>query len=147
MISTEIPFSFIHGIDVVKITEDEQNRPLTYNEILQLALKTPSLYMVLKDLRDAIKRPQDTFFHCRRAAETIAKYFTKSSNMAKGWEDTIKTLDLNEDDINEIKIAGGDQRHGVYGSVVGEKRIDIMMKTWKVVDKFIEYLKAQESKR
>lgn len=135
----------VFGIDVAKITQDEKNRPLNYQDTLLLALKTPELFMALKDLRDAIRRPFDTFFHCRRATETIANHFTKSDNKAKGWKDTIKILDINEDDINEIKKMGGDQRHGVYESVVGEKRVDIMMKTWKVVDKFVEYLKAQES--
>lgn len=85
--------------------------------------------MVLKDLRDAIKRPFDTFFHCRRATETIAKYFTKSGNKTKGWDDAISILGLNKSDIDEIKSSGGDQRHGVYASVMGDKRVDTMMKT------------------
>lgn len=129
------------GIDVTTITNDEKSRPFNYQDILLIALKTPELYMVLKDLRDAIKRPHDTFFHCRRATETIAKYFTKSGNKKKGWEEAIKTLKLNEEDVNEIKKMGGDQRHGLYRSVEGGERVDIMMKTWKVVDKFVEYLK------
>ena len=140
----ETGYTEVFGVDVVKITQDEKNRPLNYNDTIQLALKTPILYMILKDLRDAIKRPYDTFFHCRRATETIAKHFTKSGNKEKGWKDTIKTLSLNENDVKEIKTAGGDQRHGVYESVSGEKRVDIMMKTWRVIDKFIEYLKTQE---
>ncbi|MBU0998430.1 hypothetical protein KJ570_02800 [Patescibacteria group bacterium] len=134
----------VFGAEVVKITQDEKNRPLNYQDTLQLALKNPELYMVLKDLRDAIKKPLDTFFHCRRVAETIMNHFMKSGNKAKGWKDTIKALAFNEDEINEIKTAAGDQRHGTYGSVAGEKRVDIMMKTWKIVDKFIEYLKSQE---
>ena len=137
----------VFGIDVVKITQDEKNRPLNYHDTLLLALKIPELSMVLKDLRDAIKRPHDTFFHCRRATETITKYFTKTGNLKKGWDDTVKTLQLKEKDINLIKTEGGNQRHGIYGSVEGENRVDIMMKTWKVVDKFIEYLKVQESKK
>ncbi|MEK7559529.1 MAG: hypothetical protein AAB521_04450 [Patescibacteria group bacterium] len=140
-------YTEVFGIDVIKITQDKVNRPLNYEDTLQLALKTPELYMVLKDLRDAIKRPLDTFFHCRRATETIAKHFTKSGNKAKGWVDTIRILKLNEDEINEIKTSGGNQRHGEYGSVAGENRVDIMMKAWKVVDKFAEYLKSQELKK
>lgn len=134
----------VFGIDVVKITQDEKNRPLNYQDTLQLALKNPKLYMVLKDLRDAIKKPLDTFFHCRRAVETIMNYFMESDNKAKGWKDTVKILGLNENHIDEIKKVAGDQRHGTYESVTGEKRVDIMMKTWKIVDKFIEYLKSQE---
>lgn len=135
----------VFRVDVVKITQDEKNRPLNYNDTLQLALKTPSLYMVLKDLRDAIKRPHDTFFHCRRATETIAKYFTKTNNPKKGWEDTITTLSLRKADVNLIRDTGSNQRHGIYKSVKGENRVKIMMKTWKIVDKFIEYLKSQET--
>jgi hypothetical protein len=137
--------SEVFGIDVAKITQDEKNRPLNYNDTLRLALTTPELYMSLKDLRDAIKRPFDTFFHCRRATETIAQYFTKSGNKAIGWQNTIQALELNKDDLNEIKTLGGGQRHGRYGSVSGNKRVDIMMKTWGIVDKFILYLKSQES--
>ena len=148
IISVYIPETSHHevfGMDVVKITQDEKNRPLSYQDTLLLALKIPELSMVLKDLRDAIGRPLDTFFHCRRATETIAKFFFKSDNKAKGWQDAIKILGLNQSDINEIKETGGDQRHGVYGSVIGEKRVDIMIKTWRAVDKFVEYLKTQES--
>lgn len=136
----------VFGIDVVKINQDEKNRPLNFHDTLILALKYSELHMVLKDLRDAIKRPMDTFFHCRRATETIMKFFKQSGNKAKAWEDTIKILKLNQSDIDDIKKAGGDQRHGEYSSVTGEKRVEIMMKTWKVVDKFIEYLKLQDSK-
>ncbi len=137
----------VFGIDVIKITEDEKNRPLNYHDTLLLALKHPKLYMVLKDLRDAIKRPFDTFFHCRRATETIMQHFMTSGNKAKGWKDTIRILGLNEADVNEIKNSGGGQRHGEYKSVLGEKRVDIMMKTWKVVDKFVEYLKFEGEKK
>lgn len=142
----ETGYNEVFGVDIVKITQDEKNRPLNYDELLKLALKTPSLYMVLKDLRDAIKRPLDTFFHCRRATETIVKYFTKTNNPKKGWTDIISILTLNGSDLTLIREAGGNQRHGKYSSVTGEKRVEIMMKTWKVVDKFVEYLKTQEPK-
>lgn len=148
IISVYIPesgYTEVFGIDVVRITEDEKSRPLNYDETLLLALKNPSLYMVLKDLRDAIKRPLDTFFHCRRATETIAKYFTKTSNLEKGWKKTISTLSLNEADVTFIRGMGGDQRHGKYKSEKGQDRVETMLKTWKVVDKFIEYLKSEES--
>jgi len=143
----ETEYFEVFGVDVVRITQDEKNRPLNYKDTLKLALKYPKLYMVLKDLRDAIKKPLDTFFHCRRATETIMNYFMKSNNKVKGWEDTIKVLVLNRNEVDEIKKAAGDQRHGTYESVAGEKRVDIMMKTWKVVDKFVEYLKSQEVDR
>ena len=71
--------------------------------------------------------------------------FKKANEIA--CKEAIKILNLNQSDINEIKETGGDQRHGVYGPVVGEKRVDIMMKTWRVVDKFVKYLKAQESNK
>lgn len=138
----------VFGIDVIKITQDEKNRPLNYHDTLQLALKIPELYMVLKDLRDAIKRPHDTFFHCRRATETIAKFFTKSNKEKQtDWEVTKSSLGLSDADLDPIREAAKNQRHGIFSSVNGENRVEIMMKTWKIVDKFIEYLKTQKSKK
>ncbi|MDO8487083.1 MAG: hypothetical protein Q7S45_02225 [Candidatus Curtissbacteria bacterium] len=135
----------VFGIDVVQITEDEKNRPLNYNDALQLALKIPELYMVLKDLRDAIKRPYDTFFHCRRATETIAKYFTAARNEDTDWSIAIDKLKLDDEELKSIGRAGSGQRHGNYKSVTGSERVEIMMKTWRVVDSFIRYLASKNN--
>lgn len=142
--SVYLPSSFeyqVFGTDVVAISHDESNRPLGYSDTLQLALRHPTLYMALKDLRDAMKKPHDTSFHCRRAQEGIAKFFTTDSvSKNTDWESVKRNLKLTDSDI----VKHSNQRHGIYSSVNGSDRIETMMKAWRFVDRFIEYLKEQE---
>ncbi len=134
------------GIDVLE--KDHVNRPYkTIGEIIHLIYnpKYNMLRVALSDLRLAIQFTKDTPFFCYRAIESLMQYFNKYNDEKKAWSELRSKLNISEDYIiSGIKPLADDIRHGKSPFISATVRNCIMLKTWRIIDRFIIYVKNNE---
>ncbi|MDO8751549.1 MAG: hypothetical protein Q7K03_10485 [Dehalococcoidia bacterium] len=135
------------GMGAKEIADDRPQRPV--QELAQYALilaKEPSLPRILGELRNSIMFPNDTAFHCYRAIETIRGYFDRrlglkeSDDRARAWRTMREALRFDRSYIQAIQDSAETQRHGKRRPMTAEQRVEAMLHTWNVVDRFIVYI-------
>lgn len=122
------------------------NRPFKPEELIELGFENGSFRRVLDHSTKAIHYPFDVGLHCFRAIETIRKTFLggyedTGAHRTRSWIDMRQALSLSQDDINIVKKHSDITRHGGIVSVSFENNLNILSITWKVIDKYIVYLK------
>lgn len=133
--------------------EDEERMDM-FQHVLQVLPTDGGRYLkrCLKDLRMSANDPLDTGLHCYRAIESIRKYFQSEFNIpddskknrAKAWKKMRSELDIDRDDIDEVKEYADEPRHGGVVEITDEERADIFENTWYIIHTFVEYLHEQE---
>jgi hypothetical protein len=137
----------IYGIEIPALEERNKEKDLSQvGRILDLCSGIDGLYLkrCLSDLSMAIKHAEDTPFYCYRALESLKQYFGEIFSINdddKQWEKMAKELDCNETDTKEIREYAFPARHGVPKPIQDEQRKQFFLKTWEIVEKFIEYRK------
>ena len=97
------------------------------------------------DLNLSIKYPKDTGVFCYRSIESIMQFFNKgdpkdTDARKKAWASLSENLLISQTWTNFVKDFALNQRHGSPKSLTGKDRINIMMHTWQVVDRFLIFL-------
>ncbi|MCL5037226.1 MAG: hypothetical protein M1269_08945 [Chloroflexi bacterium] len=134
----------VFGVGIQSLHEAKDERPFSYKETWEIVGKSPFLQHALANLRESIKVPHDTGFFCYRAVESIRQNFRKNTNgndKKSSWERMRNALRIDKSWIDKLKVYGDPQRHGELKPISGEDRILLMEHAWKVVDRFLIYLK------
>lgn len=127
----------VFGVGIPELEESQNERPLSFQQLLTVMEKSQHLHLALGDLREAIRSPLDTGFFCYRAVESIRQYFKKEGdNESKSWENLRKSLLIDRSWIDKIKPFADPARHGDTRYISGKDRILIMQHTWKLIDRF-----------
>ena len=101
------------------------------------------LRSALADLREAIRLPDYAAFFCYRAIECLRQcYLDPNSQEDKAerrdsWSRMANELCIDKSWIIHIQEASTVNRHGRYIGLTERQRVDLMLRTWKVVDRFI----------
>ncbi|MSQ40825.1 MAG: hypothetical protein EXR55_04050 [Dehalococcoidia bacterium] len=140
----------VFGIEVTELQHSKSQRPVVYAELVGLVLDTQNqqaagvLRQALADLRETIRSPIDTGFHCFRAVECLRQFFVEPEDPDdKGsWERMGEKLGIEHFWTEPIRLFARPQWHGGFPSMSGNQRVDMMMRAWKVVDRFIVYTKS-----
>jgi hypothetical protein len=138
---TQKKVTFNSGID--QLATDSANRPISNPSDIMEWFKDPRysfLRTSLQDLTLSIKYPKDTGFFCYRAIESIRNFFDESDDK-KGWNLLRNNLRISRSFIESVKHFADEQRHGGLMFLTSKNRIDIMISTWKIVDRFIIFVK------
>ncbi len=138
------------GLGAQEIADDRPLRPV--QDLAQYATvlaKEPALPRVLGELRNSIMFPNDTAFHCYRALETIRGHFDRrlglghSDDRARAWVEMRGALLFKRSYIQETQDFAEAQRHGNRKGMTGERRVEMMRRTWNIVDRFIVLVDRQ----
>ncbi|MGM0630018.1 MAG: hypothetical protein ACQESI_02470 [Pseudomonadota bacterium] len=109
-------------------------------ELLQTSVAI-DLERTFSDLREAIRKPSDSGFYCYRAIECLMNYYRHQHNYSKkqAWEHLRNTLNVTEETTTLIKAAADPIRHGNVREKSKLSRDDVLLKTWGIVESFINY--------
>jgi hypothetical protein len=132
----------VFGVGIPSLEKTQNERPLKFQDVLPLAMKSEHLRRALGDLREAIRSPVDTGFFCYRAVESIMQHFRKEEDRddkGPGWERMREVLRIDRSWIEYLKGKADLQRHGLTPYMSGENRSIAMQHAWKVVDRFCVY--------
>ena len=147
----------VFGVEISQLQEEKIERPLDCIELLSLmfdpsqlknaewSLASGQVRRAFADLRESIRSPQDTAFHCFRAIECLRQSFTKpedkDDDQILSWKRMGEALLIDKSWTDEFRETGMFQRHGAGVGVSAEERVLAMKRTWKVIDRFILYMK------
>lgn len=109
-------------------------------ELLQTSVAI-DLERTFSDLREAIRKPSDSGFYCYRAIECLMNYYRHQHSYSKkqAWEHLRNTLNVTEETTMLIKAAADPIRHGNVREKSKLSRDDVLLKTWGIVESFINY--------
>lgn len=131
----------VFGVGIPELEESQNDRPLSFQQLVTAMNKSYYLHRALGDLREAIRSPIDTGFFCYRAIESIRQNFKKEENDdAKSWVNLRKSLLIDRSWIDKVKKFADPVRHGDATYISGEDRILVMQHAWKVIDRFCLYV-------
>jgi len=137
---------YVYGIDIPCLVERNAHVDLNirFNEIRPKLAGELGLYLAhcLDDLRHAMKYPHDTAFHCHRAMESLRHYCARRFNILGGeraeWEKLGELTKASAEDVADIRELSKRVRHGEIVAISSERRASLFLKTWQIVDAFID---------
>jgi hypothetical protein len=138
----------IFGVSITEIEKDAVNRPIQDLQKIFEMEQDPdnlALRLALMDLNLSIKYPKDTGVFCYRAIESIMQFFNKGNPedvdaRKKAWTALSENLRISKPWTDFVKDFALNPRHGSPKLLTGEDRINIMMHSWQVVDRFLIFL-------
>ena len=147
VLQTDLGIDYVFGIDIPCITE--RNKSINHTEkFISLHAKAMGsegifLHRCFNDLMMAMKNPADTGFYCYRAIESLrehctTKYNINTNNLSRQWEKLREVAKCDINTIMFIKEKADPVRHGGYISITSEVREELFLRTWDVVDAYIE---------
>jgi hypothetical protein len=137
---------FVFGIGIPALEKRNKDRDVStaMPHIYPLCFGSDGVYLrrCLEDLNMAIKRPDDTPFHCFRAIESLRQYFGFVDGIAddhKQWKAMAKAIGGKREDLEPIRKLAFPARHGVPNPITDQERKDIFFLTWNIVERVIDY--------
>lgn len=139
----------VFGIDIPCIADmnrviDKQER---IQNIRQKCIGADGVYLhrCFVDLTMAMRSAENTGFYCYRAIESLREHCASKHQFAtksrdKQWKKFRAMAQCEEATIREIKSAADPVRHGGVFVLTGQDRESLFIKTWGIVDKYIESL-------
>jgi len=147
VLHSALGIDYVYGIAIPCLEERSAGVDLAkrVQEIRRKAEGELGIYIMrcLNDLMMAMKHPHDTAFHCQRALESLRHYCKKRFNLETAserdqWRKLGEITGFNEHDVVEIRELSKPVRHGDIVPLSSEKRAQLFLKTWAVVDAFID---------
>lgn len=132
------------GSHVESLVDRQSKKTYDLSMLSQLTMGENGVFILrcINDLCRSTKPAYDSGFFSYRAMETISNYFTKEFNLktkAKGWEKMRQELNLTKDETTYFKQFADGPRHGKAANYTGKEINEVYMRSWEIMDKFIEY--------
>ena len=145
----------VFGVEIAAIQASKGDRPVSFGELYTLlttrdqsqdetvSFRLMQLRIALGDLREAVRSPKLTAFFCYRAIESLRQCYLgpderdDEAERRDSWKRMRNELRIDRSWISQIQEASTVERHGGHKEMSGEQRVDLMLHTWKVVDRFI----------
>lgn len=147
VLNRALGIDYVFGINIPCITE--RNKEINKVERLMLIRQNLIgregllLHRCFNDLIMAMKSPDDTGFYCYRAIESlrqhcILKFSLPPGNKSEQWQKLRELAGCDEPTIRDIKSAADPVRHGNVLPITSPYRESLFMKTWDVVDGYLQ---------
>lgn len=116
---------------------------MEFEKVLKIVLGEPALMGTLRDLDDVLLKFNVGPTNCARVLDGLRKAIAPNEkDKKKGWIFLREALNIEEVYANWISAYSTDTRHGDYGTPISSLVIgEIRGRTWRVMDRFIEYRK------
>lgn len=135
----------LFGVKALESNIPEGAASLDFSNAALLALKHIYLRRALRELRLAVRLPEDSAFHCRRAVEAISKHFAEMDGAPNEWDAMNDALNVDPGVSRALSKAAGEIRHGAMEDTTTERRTELLTNAWSVVDRFILFLANGEA--
>lgn len=100
------------------------------------------LLLALRDLADSIRHVHTAAINCTRALDAICTYFIPEGKRRNdGWEPMRLALNVSKAYLQSVTEFSKGPRHGQRTIVPDARLGEAGIKTWKVMDRFLIYLK------
>ena len=142
------------GIRSDLLFQDESLSPLCtavqldrdFDVVHDIIMQCPPLFSALNDLIVAITIPHVSVVNCARAIETIKHLVSpESTSDAQAWKTMRAELLIDRSYLQLISDQSTGPRHGRADHISGEITTEITRRSWVVMNRFLEYLKAGKS--
>ena len=145
----------IFPIEIGAIQATKNERPLPFGELCGLLIagagvlgndagfKLSQLRIALGDLREAIRSIDHSAFFCYRAIECLRQCYLElnspisDATRKDSWERMREELCIGRSWIDDIETASIPERHGGHEGTKAEGRNALMIRTWRVIDRFV----------
>lgn len=143
----ELGVDYVFGIDIPCIAERNKSVDLATRIALirekSIGVEGVLLNRCFSDLVTAMRNSEDTGFYCYGAIESlrqhcILKFNLNPENKAVQWKKLREVAQCEEETIRFIKAAADPIRHGNVISITSEDRETLFLKTWDIVDQYVE---------
>lgn len=145
VINDEKEIDYVYGIDIPCIEKRNEHILVEekLNDLLPKTVGAGGIYVkrCLNDLIMAMKHPEDTGFYCFRAIEALKQYCKNIFNIEKEseqWKKVTEITGYEKDYIEIVKKFAFPTRHGEVLPITSADREEIFMKTWDVIESFLE---------
>jgi len=127
------------------IFDRQEDRPLGIGELFHIAVTNRNFARALADLRGSIEMFNDTAFYAFRAIENVMQFFSDESTNDRGsaWQRMRSMLRVDRDYVRPLENESKHARHGNPRFLTGIERVDLMMRAWRVVDRFAVLLSRE----
>ena len=133
----------VFGVGIGELENAQNERPLSFQQLLTVMNKSTHYHRALGDLRESIRSPHDTGFFCYRAVECIRQHFKENNDGANdkmSWIRLKESLLIDITWIKKIQQFADPVRHGDTLYISEKNRLLVMQHAWKVVDRFCVYV-------
>ena len=145
----------VFPVEVAAIQATKSERPVTFGELQELLNPRPEAYdeesayrlmqlrFALGDLREAIRSIDHSAFFCYRAIECLRQCYAERNGQDNdatrkaSWVRMREELCIARSWMEDIETASTPERHGGHRATSGEQRVALMLRTWKVIDRFV----------
>ena len=134
-------FNNYSSISVNDLTNGQLDEGVGFQSIVGAQKHNPCLRTALADIRDAMRRFNDTPLYAYRAIESIRQHYQENKKdndkgRRQAWEEMREDLDLS---ISELQLVAGASRHVRHGQQAPSgdiDRVELVRIAWKVVYRF-----------
>jgi hypothetical protein len=146
VMNDEKQIDYVYSIVIGRIYERKKDVVFTHEELMSLFRKTLGVNGIyvnrcFGDLAMATRNPIDTGFYCYRAIESLKQYCKNKFSIDKEadqWKKLSEITGYDQEYIEVVKEFARPVRHGDVLDVTDSNRVEIFMKTWDVVEAFLE---------
>ena len=131
-------YSFVSINDLIneQLNEDED-----FLSIVDVQRRNPYLRKALADIRDAIRRFNDTPLYAYRAIESIRQHYQRNKidddrSRRQAWKEMREDLELGISELQLLAKASRHVRHGQQAPSEGIERVEMVRIAWKVIYRF-----------
>jgi hypothetical protein len=108
----------------------------------------PFLRRCFTDLSLAMRSAHDTGFYCFRAIESLKQSFPSSlpagnERDAEQWKAMAAAINASKEEMDLVRDFALPARHGVGKPVTDEERKQMFLKTWDIVERYVNYRLAE----
>ena len=107
----------------------------------RLLLAEPALFMALNDLIVSITLPHHASVNCARVIEGLRKLIAPGVERSKAWPILRTNLNIEQAYLTYVTDVSTAPRHGDRAHIPGPTVIDATTRTWKVMNRFLEFRK------
>jgi hypothetical protein len=113
-----------------------------FDQVLQIVLSDPPLFLALRDLIDAITLWHRAPTSCARAMEALRHSVAPGeTDRKRQWEIFNEALRLEQSYLNRVMGHSTGPRHGDPAHIPGAVTRDVAKRAWIVMDRYLEFRK------
>ena len=117
------------------------NASSSYSEVFNIVATEPALFQALDDLIVSISLPHHSVVNCARAIEGIRHMIAPGKKEKVAWIEMRRILNISEPYLRMLTDHSPPPRHGDRTHIPGAITMEIVKRSWRVMNRFLEYRK------
>jgi hypothetical protein len=110
-----------------------------------MVITDPPLFRALQDMIECLTIPHVAAVNCGRIVDGIRRQIAPALVAKQGWAAMQKALNISRSYQEYISGISTGPRHADPSFIPGSTNIDIVRRTWIILDRYLEYKKRGET--